>query len=241
MLLSFITKNWWRAEMSDEKKTYSDSEFFEPEAMPTKVESTEEVHELSSQVESEQDLPYTNDEEKLDSEENEVEYIETITSNAEIITQEEEVSHLDELEAIQKDYATVVSDLEKAERYSSVQGRKRPHSFTKVKTAKDFFATELLDRFDDLLQEEREILKGKYRFELNGYRGGIWTILVDDDVQVINRKEEADIVFTMQQRDFIFLVNGDINPQLAVLAQKLRITGDIKKAAAVQSLLSPEM
>ncbi len=110
---------------------------------------------------------------------------------------------------------------------------------TKVRSAKEFFSQEILYRFDILEPEERAPLLGKYRLELKGYRGGVWTVFLAEDIQVVNRREDADVVLTMQQRDFVSLVNGDLNPQLGILAQKIRIQGDIRKAAAFNEILTP--
>ncbi len=110
-----------------------------------------------------------------------------------------------------------------------------------VKSAKEFFNAEILYRFDILEDEARTELAGTYRIELKGFQGGIWTITVGEQLDVVNRREEADLVMTMQQRDFLQLVNGQLNPQLAIFAQKLRVTGDVRKAVAFQALLSPEI
>ena len=109
-----------------------------------------------------------------------------------------------------------------------------------VKSAKEFFNAEILYRFDILEDEARNELAGTYRIELKGFQGGIWTINVGQKLEVINRREEADLVMAMQQRDFLQLINGQLNPQLAIFAQKLRVTGDVRKAVAFQALLAPE-
>lgn len=108
-----------------------------------------------------------------------------------------------------------------------------------IKTAKGFFNAELLYRFDILEPDDQKKLAGTYRIELKGYQGGVWTILVGEDLQVLNRREEADLVITMQQRDFLELVNGRINPQLALLGQKMKVQGDVKRALDFQALLTP--
>jgi hypothetical protein len=109
-----------------------------------------------------------------------------------------------------------------------------------IKSAKEFFNAELLYRYDILEDEDRKHLSGRYRIELKGYQGGVWTLELGNNLDVVNRREEAEIVLTMQQRDFLQLVNGQLNPQLAMFAQKLRIQGDLKKAVAFQVLLAPE-
>ena len=110
---------------------------------------------------------------------------------------------------------------------------------SKIDTPKEFFNAELLYRFDIIPPEELEPLKGSYRIELKGAQGGIWSLEIENDLNVVNRKEQADTVLVMQQRDFMQIVNGLLNPQLALLSQKVKVTGDVKKAIVLQELLVP--
>jgi hypothetical protein len=120
------------------------------------------------------------------------------------------------------------------------RGRDSARWKTNIDSAKDFFATELLYRFDILEPAERGELAGTYRIELRGYKGGVWTLNIGDDLEVLNRREEAEVVLAMQQHDFLQLVNGQLNPQLAILSQKVKIQGDIHKITAFNALLSPD-
>jgi putative sterol carrier protein len=43
----------------------------------------------------------------------------------------------------------------------------------------------------------------------------------------------------MQQKDFLDVINGILNPQLAILSQKIKVVGDVKKAVFFQSVLAP--
>ena len=108
-----------------------------------------------------------------------------------------------------------------------------------IKSAKEFFNSELLYRFDVLEPEQHKALTGSYRVELKGYQGGIWSMHAGEELEVVNRREDADVVITMQQRDFLQLVNGRLNPQLAILGQKMRVQGDVRKALVFQELLCP--
>jgi len=131
----------------------------------------------------------------------------------------------------------------------------------KISSSKEFFSAELIYRFDILEVEERKKLLGSYRVELRGYNGGVWTINVGDKagdasgntaaagdeggdkagdgISVVNRREDAQIIFSMQQNDFLRLINGELNVQLALLAQKLKITGDLKKGFSFLGILIP--
>jgi hypothetical protein len=133
-------------------------------------------------------------------------------------------------------------DLDQGERLpSDVHHDEKLPWKSKIESAKEFFNTEILYRHDILLAEERDRISGSYRIELKGYQGGIWSLDVGDDIEVVNRREDADVVLAMQQKDFLRVVNGELNPQLALLSRKIKVTGDIKKAVALQSLLAPSM
>ena len=108
-----------------------------------------------------------------------------------------------------------------------------------IKSAKEFFNSEILYRFDILEDLDRSELLGSYLIELKGYQGGIWTVVVGEQVEVVNRREDADIVITMHQRDFLELVNGQLNPQLAIFAQKMRVQGDLRRCISFDRLLTP--
>ncbi len=109
----------------------------------------------------------------------------------------------------------------------------------KIETAKEFFNAEILYRFDILNQADKEELSGTYRIELRVFKGGIWTMRLANHLEVSNRREEADVVLSMRQSNFLQIINGEVNPQLAILAKKVRITGNVRRALAFQKLLAP--
>ena len=155
-------------------------------------------------------------------------------------TEGEGFTHEGEVEYEQDDPLAPAFDLDEGTPLPVGRGRGGLPARAVVKSAKEFFNGEILYRFDILEDEARTELLGKYRIELKGFQGGIWTIDVGEQLEIVNRRDEAEIVLTMQQRDFLQLVNGELNPQLAVFAQKMRISGDLRKAVAFQALLSPE-
>jgi putative sterol carrier protein len=109
----------------------------------------------------------------------------------------------------------------------------------RLASAKEFFNTEILYRYDLLEDVEKEEIKGRYRIELKGFQGGIWTVDVNEEISVLNRAEEAEVILGMQQKDFLDIINGILNPQLAILSQKIKVVGDVKKAVFFQSVLAP--
>lgn len=110
-----------------------------------------------------------------------------------------------------------------------------------VTSAKDFFNSELVYRFDLLRDQERETLKGRYRMEIRGSDGGVWTLTLDNEVKVVPVKEEADLVLMMHHDDFLSVVNGKINPQVALASQRIKISGDSRRASLFQNILAPRI
>ena len=141
---------------------------------------------------------------------------------------------------VREDPLAPAYDLEitRAPRQREARGGHQPFK-SRITSAKEFFTTEILYRFDVLEREERAKVLGSYRVELKGNKGGVWTMQVGDDLNIVNRRDDADLVFTMQHRDFIALVNGDINPQLSLLAQKVRVTGEHRRAVSALALFAP--
>lgn len=108
-----------------------------------------------------------------------------------------------------------------------------------VQSPRDFFSDDITYRYDLIEEPERSALRGSYRLELKGQQGGVWTVRIGDAIEVLNRREDADVVLSVQQNDFMKLVNGQLNPQIAILSKKLRVTGDLKQAMAFNSVICP--
>lgn len=114
-----------------------------------------------------------------------------------------------------------------------------PWRSSKVKTAKEFFKTELLYKYDILDDTQREPLKGSLSVELRGKDGGIWTVTFGDDLNIANVAEDSDATISMKHLDFVNLVNGDINPELAKVANKVKFLGNKELARKYYSFILP--
>ncbi len=109
-----------------------------------------------------------------------------------------------------------------------------------VSSLKDFFSTEILYRFDILPPSEKELLIGSYRIEVRGSQGGVWSLaLTDSEIKVSQTREDADLVLMLHQEDLFGVVNGKINPQIALLSNRIKVSGSTRKASLLQNLLSP--
>jgi hypothetical protein len=110
---------------------------------------------------------------------------------------------------------------------------------TNISSPGEFFQTELPSRYDILDESEKEQIKGKYRIEIRGSNGGVWTLTLDKELVIRPEKEEAELVLMLNSDDFLTLVNGKINPQLALASRRVKISGNSRKASLFQNILAP--
>jgi putative sterol carrier protein len=77
-----------------------------------------------------------------------------------------------------------------------------------------------------------------YQFDLSGEGGGKWQVSINNDKCDI--KEGAhpspNTTFSMTAQDYLDMVAGKLNPQMAFMSGKLRISGDMGLALRFQGL-----
>ena len=77
-----------------------------------------------------------------------------------------------------------------------------------------------------------------YQFDLTGDDGGTWHVKIADgacDVQD-GAAESANITITMAASDYLDMINGKLNPQMAFMGGKLKIKGDMSLALKMQQI-----
>jgi putative sterol carrier protein len=89
-------------------------------------------------------------------------------------------------------------------------------------------------------KEAAQGLNAVYQFDLSGEGGGKWQISINDGTCDI--KEGAhpspNITISMAAQDYLDMVAGKLNPQMAFMSGKLRISGDMGLALRLQGLFS---
>ena len=93
------------------------------------------------------------------------------------------------------------------------------------------------------LQENPDALSGVnavYQFNLSGDDSGSWVIELGDTKREVREgtDEAAQCVISMTSADFMAMIGGTLNPQMAFMTGKLRVKGDMGLALKLQSILA---
>lgn len=83
-------------------------------------------------------------------------------------------------------------------------------------------------------------LNAVYQFDLSGDGGGKWHVIIADQQCQVKEGAHAspNITISMTAPDYLDLVNGKLNGQVAFMTGKLRIAGDMGLAMRMQSLFA---
>jgi putative sterol carrier protein len=89
-------------------------------------------------------------------------------------------------------------------------------------------------------KEAAKGLTAVYQFDLSGEGGGKWQVSIKD--QTVDVKEgqhpSPNITISMTAQDYLDMVSGKLNGQVAFMSGKLRISGDMGLALRMQSLFA---
>jgi len=88
--------------------------------------------------------------------------------------------------------------------------------------------------------EKVEGLQAVYLFDITGDDGGKWTLTCDGAKGTITEGVEGEpqCTITMEAADFVEMIGGDLNPQMAFMTGKLKVQGDIGLALKIQAILA---
>jgi putative sterol carrier protein len=81
-------------------------------------------------------------------------------------------------------------------------------------------------------------LTAVFQFELAGDNGGTWYIAVTDGKMEWKKEAHASpgITIKMAADDYLKMINGKLNGQLAFMTGKMKIAGQVQLAMKMQSL-----
>lgn len=106
-----------------------------------------------------------------------------------------------------------------------------------VETVSEVFDTHLPTR----LQQKPDLIakiNASYKFVITGDNGGSWILDLTKPGGAISKGDgEATCTVTVAASDFVDMINGKVNPQMAFMTGKLKIAGDMGLALKLGSLL----
>jgi putative sterol carrier protein len=87
-------------------------------------------------------------------------------------------------------------------------------------------------------KEAAQGLNVVYQFDLSGEGGGTWQVIIENDKCEVKEGtgRSPNTTISMTAQDYLDMVNGKLNPQMAFMSGKLRISGDMGLALRIQSL-----
>lgn len=105
-------------------------------------------------------------------------------------------------------------------------------------TCKEIFTDKIATRLSEN-PDVAEKIKASYQFDLTGDDGGEWAVdLTEGAGKVVEGKvEEPSVTITMSSSDFVDLVEGRLNGQMAFMQGKLKLKGDMSLALKLQQIL----
>lgn len=88
--------------------------------------------------------------------------------------------------------------------------------------------------------EKIKDINATYQWDITGEDGGKWYAKFDGGTAEIaaGEAENPNITITVAASDWVDIVNGKLNGQMAFLSGKLKIQGDMTLAMKLQSLTS---
>ena len=78
-----------------------------------------------------------------------------------------------------------------------------------------------------------------YQWDITGNNGGKWNVVLANDDVAGNegQSDNPNITLTLEVQNFMDLVSGKLNGQMAFLTGKLKIQGDMTLAMKLQSII----
>ena len=86
--------------------------------------------------------------------------------------------------------------------------------------------------------ELAEQIGAKYKFEVTGDGGGTWLVDLSEGSGSVSAGDgDADCHITVDSADFLAIINGELNGQMAFMSGKLKVQGDMMLAMKLGSIL----
>lgn len=105
-------------------------------------------------------------------------------------------------------------------------------------SCKEIFEEKIASRLKEN-PEVAEKIKASYQFKLTGDEGGDWAVDLKEGSGSVSEGaiDEPSVTITMAATDFVDLVEGRLNGQMAFMQGKLKLDGDMSLALKLQQIL----
>ena len=105
-------------------------------------------------------------------------------------------------------------------------------------TPKSFFEEKIAQKLKDK-PELSKAVNSTYEFNITGDNGGVWTVDLTKEPGAVAAGSQgaAKCVVTCTAPDFMNIVSGKMNAQMAFMSGKLKIKGDMGLAMKLQKII----
>ena len=105
-------------------------------------------------------------------------------------------------------------------------------------TPKEYFDLKVPENLKNRA-EKISTITAVYEFQINGPDGGVWTLDLSTPGGKVSTGSsgKATCTITMQDENFVKMVSGQLNPQMAFMTGKLKVAGNMGLALKLQTIL----
>ena len=105
-------------------------------------------------------------------------------------------------------------------------------------TPKSYFEEKIANKLKEK-PETSKAVNAVYEFNITGDNGGVWTVDLTKEPGAVSSGSTgaAKCTVTCAAGDFMNIVSGKMNPQMAFMSGKLKIKGDMGLAMKLQKVI----
>lgn len=105
-----------------------------------------------------------------------------------------------------------------------------------MNTPRDIFEQHIKPKINS---EVAKRINAVYVFDVKGPNGGVWRVDLKDSPGVTEGNTAgADVFIEIDDDDFVAMVNGQLNPQMAYMSGKMKVEGNTALALKIQLVLN---